>query len=860
MNWSPHDLLWWTRFKQCAVWALAPLLAARAEPRMMDARVTASSALPLAPAFLAANADPALPWIPADFSVGNWLCFELAESVRIESLDLLWQSGLGGCGHAVELSNDGQTWREVWREAQNESITGAVVRLDPPIEASWVRIRFGARKSQGLSGLRINGADVADPSAPQPPPVPEDAPYRNPALPPEVRAADAVARMTDYEKFHMAGGYNNRWIRPVKRLGLREMFMVDASSGVRIQPRFLSAPPPGSISYPSSIALAATWNRGRARAYGRALARECRSLGADILLGPGINLYRTASCGRNFEYMGEDPVLTGTLASEYIQGMQGEGVLAVAKHFICNNHEWRRHDTDVMVDERTLHELYMLPWYYVARQGRVGAIMGSYNWLNGEKVSCSAVTLNGLLRGRIGFDGIIMSDWGAAPFSDRALGAGLDLAMAVMRDWTKFAESVTPETHPLLDAISRRILTTLFALGLYDRRAREPAIADERPDWERVALETVRDSVTLLKNNGILPLERGRVVVLGPSARRTLHAGGGSGHVAGYDHAHIAPELARALGEECVMMVDDWETVSDETLRTAETLVVCVDFKTREGVDVYPKLEAPQEALVLRSVLLNPRTVVVVCSGTGLEMDWDGRAAAVVWAYYPGQYGGRAIAEILAGRVNPSGKLPFSIEKKFSDSPAYGYIPEGASWTQAVENDIDRRLPPNPKVEYKEGVFIGYRWYDERRIDVRYPFGHGLSYTTFAYSNLVAVAKDDEILITADIRNTGLRAGTEVAQLYIGTPGASVKRPIRELKDYQRVTLEPGASGTIAFRIPPSALAFYDEIGKDWRVEPGDVQIAIGSSSRDIRLVGLINWPVALQYRHPTDTTPSREP
>ncbi|HMP76706.1 MAG TPA: glycoside hydrolase family 3 C-terminal domain-containing protein [Kiritimatiellia bacterium] len=842
-----------------ATWYVIGLLIATtggAGANQMRVKLEASSALPGAPAYLVADGNAATSWIAAEFSRDNWLRFELEEPVQIKELELIWQSGLGGCRHVVELSTDGVAWREIWRESENESMTGVAIAVTDPRPAAFIRIHFGAKRSQGLSGLRINGREIHDPSAPALPPIPDDAPYRDPTLPPEVRAADVVARMTDFEKMQMAGGYNNRYIRPLPRFGLREMFMVDASSGIRVQSRFMSAPPPGTISYPCSVALAATWNRELARRYGQSLARECRSLGIDILLGPGINLYRTSTCGRNFEYMGEDPLLAGTMASAYIQGMQDEHVLAVAKHFLCNNHEWRRHDTDVIVDERTLHELYMAPWYHVVRNGGVGAVMSSYNWLNGEKVGCSAVALNGLLRDRIGFDGLLMSDWGAAPCSDRVLAAGLDMSMAVMRDWTQFSRALTPDMKSRLDASVTRMLATLFRHGLYDRGKFTAEWAGARPIWEAVALETARESVTLLKNDGVLPLGEGSVLVLGPSANVTLHGGGGSGHVAGYDHAHIAPELRRLLGAERVTVVDDWANAGDEAIRSAATVVVCVEHKTREGVDFPPKLGGEQESLVERCVALNPRTIVVVCSGTGLEMDWNDRAAAVLWGYYPGQYGGRAIAEILAGEVNPSGRLPFSIEKRFADSPAFGYIPEGASWTQRRENPIDHALLEQPPVEYKEGVFIGYRWYDDRNLDVRYPFGHGMSYTTFVYDELNVAAGGEEIVVRARVRNAGDRAGAEVVQLYVGTPNASVKRPLRELKGGEKILLQPGEARTVEFHLAPSALAFYDVMERNWLVEPGVVTVAVGASSRDLRLNGTFEWNRALRYQRPTDIRP----
>jgi beta-glucosidase len=283
---------------------------------------------------------------------------------------------------------------------------------------------------------------------------------------------------------------------------------------------------------------------------------------------------------------------------------------------------------------------------------------------------------------------------------------------------------------------------------------------------------------------------------------------------------------------------------------------VCVDYLTKEGRDFPAELEPRQEKLVERCVSLNPKTVVVVNSGSGLKMDWNDKAAAIVWAYYPGQYGGTTVAEVLTGKINPSGKLPYTIEQKFADSPAFGYIPQGASWTQKKETAVDKSLPPNPKVVYSEGVFVGYRWYDDKKLPVRYPFGHGLSYTTFAYKDLKVAAGADEIVATATITNTGSRAGGEVVQLYIADRKSSIRRPIRELKGFARVELKPGESRQVEFRLNPVALAYYDVKEKNWRVEPGEFSADLAASSRDIRLSQDFNWARELRYQRPTDQKP----
>lgn len=826
-----------------------------ASAQSMDARIDVSSALPQAPGFLVADQDPTMPWIPSDYSKENWVQIQLKQPEAIQSVELSWQNGINNCTYFIDLSQDGKRWEQVWQYNGEKSITGASAEFSTPQKVRYIRIRLKGSR-QGLSEIRINNRDLNAAFAPKIPSIPENAPYRNASLPAEVRAENVASLMTDYEKFQMAGGYNSFHIRALKRFALRQLTMSDASAGVHVRSNIMTVSDPGTIAYPCSVALAASWDPSMASAYGRALARECRQVGVDILLGPGVNLYRTSTCGRNFEYMGEDPHLAGEMASAYIQGMQNEKVLAVAKHFICNNHEWLRHDSNIIVDDRTLHELYMRPWYDAVYKGRVGAIMSSYNWMNGEKVSCSPKALNGLLRQDIGFNELVMSDWSAAWFSAKVLTCGLDISMPAIKKIPAFSQSISSQSRTNLDVIAKRILTPLFRLGLYDRESLSPGLASERPEWETVALKTAQESITLLKNNGILPLGNESVLVLGPSALKTCYAGGGSGWVEGYDHRNIAPELSKLLGSNNVEIAENWETVSDSQIRSAKTVIVCVDHWTKESTDSYPKLDRKQEQLARRCVNLNQRTVVVVNSGSGIEMDWDDKAAAVVWAYFPGQYGGTAVAEVLTGQVNPSGKLPYTIERRFSDAPAFGYIPEGASWGQKKINAVDKSLPDCPPVEYKEGIFIGYRWYDRNHSAVRYPFGHGLSYTTFEYSNLNLHVGPTGLVVSATIKNTGNVAGSEVVQLYIGQDHPSVDRPVRELKAYKKIQLAPGEAHPVEFCLSPEVLAYYDISQKNWLVESGSYTIDLASSSRDIRLSGNAEWNTKLRYHRPTDAKP----
>jgi beta-glucosidase len=349
------------------------------------------------------------------------------------------------------------------------------------------------------------------------------------------------------------------------------------------------------------------------------------------------------------------------------------------------------------------------------------------------------------------------------------------------------------------------------------------------------------------------------LLVIGPGAEQTRFAGGGSGGVEGYGHTQIGPELRRLLGSDRVVS-NDWKTVDDQTLSAASVIVLCVDQENREGWDQLPQLPEEQEQLVRRCVRLNPRTVVVVNSGSGLMMDWNDSAAAVVWAYFPGQSGGTAIADVLTGAVNPSGKLPYTLEQKFADSPAAGYKPAGAGLRDRIDpknkTQFERTLPQHPEIVYQEGVFAGYRWYDSRERTVRYPFGHGLSYTTFKYSDLQVDVGNAGVTVRATITNTGKRSGSETVQLYVRDPEAGVPRPLRELKGYVKIQLAPGESKPVEFTLSPVDLAFYDVTQKNWQVEPGEFILDLAASSRDIRLTEPIEWKTPLRYQRPTDNEP----
>ena len=839
-----------------AVWVIFHFdLSQAGELPPIAVQVTASSELPYEMAVLAADGDTGTFWMPE--RSGSWLQIRFDGLQTVSSIQVEWAPAKN-CDYTMDLSMDAAVWTTV--------ATGAVKSADAlnfplkqPQKAQYLRIRL-QKGIQGLSEIRINGQLLLDPAVNAlRPPVPADAACRNPALPPEQRAADVVSLMAGYEKHQFVSGYRSFYIRPLNRFGLRAVYLSDATGGVHLRPG-LDKNDIRTIAYPSTVALAATWNANMARQYGDSVARECRQTGADILLGPGFNLYRNSCCGRNFEYMGEDPVLTADMAVSYIEGMQSEHVMATAKHFICNNHEWLRHTSDSVVDSRALHELYMYPWYFVVHNAHVGAVMTSYNLLNGEKASQSATAIHGLLQTDIGFNGLTMSDWGGVTDPAKALVSGQDLVMPQVSNFDAFHAETPAETVEHLNSMCTAILTQLFRFGIYDRPRKDPAYLDAagRKACEEVALNTARESITLLKNDGVLPLPAhgGKILLIGPDATNTLTSGWGSGHVDGYDHTDIAPELQRLLGGDRVQAVS--QQADDQTLRDASALIVCADLNQGEGKDHLPELPNDQQQLIRRCTALNPRTVVVVCSGGGVQTDWSDKAAALVWTYFSGQYGGRAIAEVLAGTVNPSGRLPYTLERRFADSPAADYKPEGAGWSERIEpdNTVEKALPAFPQVVYREGIFIGYRWYDHQNLPVSYPFGFGLSYTTFKYSGLQIQTSTDGITIQAQITNCGKVAGKEVVQLYVGEIHPAVTRPPRELKAFMKIELAPGETKPVKFQLKPVDLAYYDVQHKAWRVEPDEYTIGVAASSRDIRLSGKVDWKQELYYTRPTDQQP----
>ncbi|MGH7996655.1 MAG: beta-glucosidase family protein [Opitutaceae bacterium] len=691
--------------------------------------------------------------------------------------------------------------------------------------------RAGIRAPARLAPWVLAGACLLARAAAAPPP------YRDPRVPVEQRVADALARLTLDEKIELLSGYHWFSIAPIPRLGLPEIRMSDGPLGIR------SHYP--STAYPSTEALAASWDRALARDYGVALGRDARARGIRILLAPAINIVRIPQNGRNFEFMSEDPVLTADIAVPEIQGIQSQGVVATVKHFVAHN-QGAVVKANVLVGERALREIYLPAFKAAVERGHAWAVMDAYNRINGSWCTEDNFLNNRVLKGEWHFPGIVMSDWLAAHDDLAEVDDGLDLEMPGPVYYTakrlKHLLAGRQISLATLDDKVRRILRLEIANGFLDHPiGPDPSIPANDPRSSAVALRIAREGIVLLKNRGkLLPLDRARmksVVVLGPNCR-DFPQGGGSSLVKAFHFVSVLEGLRRAAGPVAVTYVPadgsapDFVTAADaRVIRSADAVVVCVGFNSeleREGSDRTYALPGTQPELIRAVAALNPRTIVILDSGGNVAMaDWIGRVPALLEAWYPGQEGGRALAGILFGDSDPSGRLPVTFEKRWKDHPAYLTYP-----------------PKGDRSDLAEGVFMGYRSYDARGIAPRFPFGFGLSYTTFAFSGLrVTRAADGDLRAAFSVANTGGRAGAEVAQVYVAPPPGPVARPVRELKAFARVSLAPGQTKRVSVVIERGSLAYFDEGRRAWTTVPGDYVVSVGSSSRSLPESATVTLP-----------------
>jgi len=647
----------------------------------------------------------------------------------------------------------------------------------------------------------------------------------------EDRAAELVSQMTLEEKLSFIAGdkENGFFTMAIPRLGIPALETADGPQGIRRHTK--------STLYPSGIATAATWNPQLAASIGKGIALDAKARGSAILLGPGVNIYRSALCGRNFEYGGEDPFLAGEMAVAYIRAMQEEGVIATVKHFACNNQEFARFSLNVNADERTLNEIYFPAFKKAVQEGGVAAVMTSYNPLNGAHASENAWLIKENLR-KWGFTGIVMSDWGSCYDAVGFMLSGIDLEMpdAFATKPEKLRPLLENGVVPMreLDEKCEHIIRTFDAFGLLDKDIKDSSIPEDPEENNQRAYQAALEAPVLLKNEGgILPLAPGsRIVLIGPRADM-LPLGGGSGAVTPPDGRAIT--LRAALAQRADYHVTYLETPDAAVLADADAVILALGFHRNiehEGEDRPYELPAGQDELVEQVLAANPHAVAVVFGGGEFGAPWMDRMPALMMAWYPGQCCGDVLADLLTGRVSPSGRLPITFWGALDKNPAQ-------AWYEPVEspypgNELYRDAVQHS--DYAEGVFLGYRGVEHFGVEPRFPFGFGLTYSEFSYADLAVTRAKGGFDVQFTLTNTGAVAAAEVAQVYVAPQAPSLPRPARELKGFAKKQLAPGESARLTVHLDADAFAHYNRYAHGWVVDPGQYEIQVGASSADIRL------------------------
>jgi beta-glucosidase len=655
-----------------------------------------------------------------------------------------------------------------------------------------------------------------------------------------------VAQMTLEEKAGLLSGLDFWHTKPVARLGVESCMLSDGPHGLRKQDdnadHMSINEAIKAVCFPAGCATAASFDRGLLKTVGEALGEACQHEKVSVVLGPAVNIKRSPLCGRNFEYYSEDPYLAGEVAASFIKGVQSRGVGTSIKHFACNSQEYRRMSSNSVVDERTLREIYLPAFENAVKQAKPWTVMCSYNLINGTYACENHWLLTDVLRNEWGFDGYVMSDWGATDDRVESVKAGLDLEMPASggENDRQIVQAVREGRldERLVDECCERILT----INQRYLEHAKPETSWDKQAQHSLARKLAADCMVLLKNdNALLPLnEKKKIAVIGEFAKQPRFQGGGSSHINFSDVSSAWDELCDLPS---VTYCDGYSLESDEPdeallleaealARDAEIAVIFTGLPDRyesEGYDrTHMRIPKCHEELIERVAAANPNTVVVLHNGAPIEMPWLDDVGAVLEAYLGGQAGGAAVADVLTGRVNPSGRLPESFPACLKDNSSYPWY--------GGERDT---------AEYHEGIFVGYRWYDKKHMPVLFPFGYGLSYTDFQYGNLRLSAhhmKDtDTLTVSVDVTNTGDVAGKEVVQLYVADRKSTVIRPVRELKGFEKVTLEPGETKTVTFTLTKRAFAYWNTQIHDWHVETGAFGIQIGRSSRDIALEENVN-------------------
>jgi beta-glucosidase len=721
---------------------------------------------------------------------------------------------------------------------------------------------------------------------------------KNPAEVSEVKLDSLIKLMTLDEKIALIHASSSFTSGGVPRLDIPELVFSDGPHGVRHEHGrgwFALEDADDKATYlPVGICLASTWNKDLGYEYGVVLGNEAKDRGKDVLLGPGINIIRSPLNGRNFEYLSEDPFLAGAMGVGYVKGLQEQGVAACPKHFAANNQETDRHNIDVIISKRALHEIYFPAFKAVVQDGGAWSIMGAYNKINGQHTTHHEYLNNEVLKGEWGFDGVVLSDWASVNDTREALLFGTDIEMGteLRRDLNNPVYDEFYLAQPAkemiesgevdqryLDDKARRVLRLMY---------RTTALSDHVPgkrnveEHQQIALEVAREGVVLLKNEGLLPFEKSDIktlAVIGHNANRHFAGRGGSSQVRSLYEITPLEGIKNLVGDAVeVVYAEGYEPYYDESLfadrtgvaasqsrensrdvalartankqlmqealelaRRADAVIFVggwihghdglpwgegtYDAEARDKLNL--KLIFGQEDLIRQINSVNSRTAVVLMGGSNVEMNnWLPDTRAYLHAWYPGMEGGKAIAEILFGEVNPSGKLPMTFANAHTDYPSHSI----------------GQFPGDKTVKYTEDIYVGYRYFDTHTKEVIFPFGYGLSYTTFAFSDLKLTKHKQKVVVECTVTNSGKRAGAEVVQVYVHPKQSSVDRPIRELKGFEKVHLAPGASAAIQVALEESAFNYYHPDELRWVLESGDYEIQVGNSSRDIKLRGNVTW------------------
>jgi beta-glucosidase len=702
--------------------------------------------------------------------------------------------------------------------------------------------------------------------------------FRDRSQPIEKRVDDLLSKLTLEEKVALCHASSIFATAGVPRLGVPELTMDDGPMGVREDVgngfSVLNRSDDFATAFPAPIALAATWDPKMAQLVGQTIGAEAAYRGKNIMLAPAINMQRTPLNGRTFEYYGEDPYLTGVIASNYIKAMQAQGVAACVKHFAVNNQETQRSSVNVELDERTLREIYLPAFKMAVKEGGALAVMSAYNKVRGQFCAENDYLLNKILKTEWGFKGVVISDWGGTHTTEGAALGGLDIEMGTgSRSFDQyylaspFLEALQSGKIPtsVVDEKARRHLYVMFKLKMFDAPPATRPGALSTPEHHLAARTVAEQGMVLIKNQqNLLPLDVSKIktiAVIGANATaRFAHTGFGAGVKATYettalegitayvgDRAKVTTAAGYAMPgarggrgrgrgatapASAPASAPNLLDAAVEAARNADVVVFVgglahvqgFDDEGRDKTDL--KLPGGQDELIAALIKANPKTVVCLAAGSPVEMPWLADAPAVLQSWFAGMEGGAALARVLFGDVNPSGKLPCTFPKALADSPAHalGAFPGS-----------------NGVVKYEEGLLIGYRWFDTKNIEPLLPFGHGLSYTKFEYSNLrLARSSSADAIVTAtfDIANVGQREGAEVAQLYVQDVQSTLPRPTKELKGFVRVSLKPGQKQTVSIPLDRGAFSYFDPEKHGWLAEAGDFKIFIGSSSRDLRLDG----------------------